>query len=274
MAGVMDVLAVAEELRSAYARKEIVGVPPSGRVPGFDLDAGYAVEAALVRMRRESGHATVGRKVGFANKAVWRALKLETLVWAHMYDDTVQYAGGPLATLSLSSMRAPKIEPEIVFRMKAIVPAGAGAEDVLGAVEWIALGFEIVDGIYGDAQFQPADFLAAYGFHAALVVGEPRPVEPASIPALADALSRFTVRLLCGDQLAAEGGGKNVLRSPALCLAELAAASARRTDATPLSPGEIVSSGSLAEAPFIAAGQTWSVVAQGLDVPALTVYTC
>src|SRR6476661_8651015 len=65
-------------------------------------------------MRRESGHHTAGRKVGYANKAIWRALKLETLVWAHMYDDTVHYAGGTQAELRLPYYRSPKIEPEIV----------------------------------------------------------------------------------------------------------------------------------------------------------------
>ena len=51
-------------------------------------------------MRRAAGHMTVGIKVGYANKAMWRVLKLDTLVWAHMYDDTVQYAPGNEATLS------------------------------------------------------------------------------------------------------------------------------------------------------------------------------
>ena len=66
--------------------------PPSARDAGFDLAAAYAVEAELVRLRRAAGRTTVGRKVGYANKAVWRVLKLDTLVWAHMYDDTVRYA--------------------------------------------------------------------------------------------------------------------------------------------------------------------------------------
>ncbi len=43
-------------------------------------------------MRRAAGRKTVGVKVGYANKAMWRVLKLDTLVWAHMYDDTVRYA--------------------------------------------------------------------------------------------------------------------------------------------------------------------------------------
>ena len=36
-------------------------------------------------MRRMHSGRTVGRKVGYANKALWRAFKLDPLVWAHMY---------------------------------------------------------------------------------------------------------------------------------------------------------------------------------------------
>ena len=46
----------------------------------------------MKRRRVAAGHRVVGVKVGYANKAVWRVLKLETLVWASMYDDTVRFA--------------------------------------------------------------------------------------------------------------------------------------------------------------------------------------
>src|SRR2546423_4637015 len=110
-----DATAAATRLRDAYATRQSAPTP-SSEDPGFDLATAYAVERELVRMRRASGHRTVGRKVGFANKAVWRALKLETLVWAHMYDDTVHDAANGTATLSIARMYAPKIEPEIVFK--------------------------------------------------------------------------------------------------------------------------------------------------------------
>jgi 2-keto-4-pentenoate hydratase len=182
---VIDVHALALQLTSAYAERRTLSSPPSSR-DGLDLSTAYAVERDLVLMRRSEGHETVGVKVGFANKAMWRVLKLETLVWAHMYDDTVRYADANVAMLSLAHMISPKIEPEIVFKLKA--PPGAGiteAAAALEAVEWLALGFEIIDCPYADWKFQPADFVAAYGLHAALIVGEPRPVTTASIPELA-----------------------------------------------------------------------------------------
>src|SRR3954464_12348494 len=142
-----DPKALAQELTDAYATKTIVPAP-SSRDGGIDLDTAYAVEAEIARGRRAAGHQTVGWKVGFANKAMWRALKLETLVWAHMYDDTVRYAERNAATVPVANMFAPKIEPEIFFKLKTAIPAASDPAAVLGAVDWIALGFEIIDSVY------------------------------------------------------------------------------------------------------------------------------
>src|SRR3984893_18041336 len=108
-----EVEALAREFMSAYETGQIIAVPPSAR-PGFDLNAAYEVETLLKQFREAAGHKAVGRKVGYANKAMWRVLKLETLVWASMYDDTVHYAKGNHAELALAHYRSPKIEPEIV----------------------------------------------------------------------------------------------------------------------------------------------------------------
>lgn len=264
---------LARELMAAYAERQTRVVPPSARDAQFDLASAYAVEAELVRRRRASGHTAVGRKVGFANKAMWRVLKLETLVWASMYDDTVRYAPGNTSSISLAAMVSPKIEPEIVFKMKTAVTGGLDAAEVLNGVEWVALGFEIIDCVFADWKFQPADFVAAFGLHAALIVGEPQRVEPHLIPALVEQLARFKVQLLKDGALVEEGSGRNSLRSPALCLGELASAIGRQSGAEPLAAGELVSSGTLTESQPIAAGETWTATVDGLDVPSLTLRT-
>jgi 2-oxo-3-hexenedioate decarboxylase len=259
-------------LIGAYKNRQILSSPLSARDPAFDLSSAYAVEAELARIRRSAGRAAVGRKVGYANKAVWRALKLETLVWAHMYDDTVRFADGNAAALDTGRMYSPKIEPEIVFKLgSGIGDQGAGDAGVaLGAVEWIALGFEIIDCPFADWKFQPSDFVAAFGLHAALLVGQPLWVEPAQMPALIDQLAQFKVRLSKNGDVVAEGSGKNSLRSPALCLGELGAAISRRMPAEPLTAGEIVSSGTLTESQPIAAGESWAAVVEGIALPSLT----
>ncbi len=268
-----DPKALARELMAAYADCQTIAAPTT-RDAGFDLPMAYAVESELARLRRAGGRTTVGRKVGFANKAMWRVLKLDTLTWAHMYDDTVHYAADGAATLSLGRMCAPKIEPEIVFKLKK--PLASDTLDppaVLDAIEWLALGFEIIDCVFPDWKFQPADFVAAFGFHAALVVGEPRAVEPAASAALVEELARFTLRLLKNGELVEEGSGKNSLRSPALCVGELAAALLRQPGAEPLAAGELISSGTLTTGQPIEAGETWSAEVEGIALAALVLRT-
>ena len=262
---------LARELLAAHAGGVIVPATPSSRDPGFDMAAAQHVEREISRLRKAEGRSTVGRKVGFANKAMWRILKLDTLAWAHMYDDTVTYASNNRATFALEGRIAPRIEPEIVFKLRApMAGRSADAAAILGAVEWLALGFEINDCVFPNWEFQPADFVAALGLHLALVIGEPRPIAPDAVPVLAEQLQKFKLTLSRNGEAIDEGSGKASLRSPALCLGELAGAAARQPDAEPLAAGEIVSTGTLTTPQAVAAGEQWRADVEGLDLPALT----
>jgi 2-keto-4-pentenoate hydratase len=262
--------ALARELLSASDSGKMVEPPPSAR-PGFDLNTAYEVEGILKRWREAAGHKPVGRKVGYANKAMWRVLKLETLVWGHMYDDTLHQTEGNSGTLSLSHPRSLKIEPEIVFGLKQPLTGDASdAASALAACEWLALGFEIIDCPYPEWKFQPGDFVASFGLHAALVVGERMQVRPEIIAQLVEQLPRFKVKIFKAGELIEEGSGKNSLKSPALCLAELGAAIARRFPSEPLSTGEVVSSGTLTAGHLTTAGDEWKVEVDGLALRALT----
>jgi 2-keto-4-pentenoate hydratase len=265
-----NIAALAREMLDAYATGKTIPVPPSAREGGLDLDAGYAVEAELARLRKAAGHETVGRKIGIANRAVWRTLNLKTLVWANMYDDTVHHARNGRGSISLARMRAPKIEPEIVVRLKA-VPASADPAAAVEAIEWMAFAFEIVDCPYPDWKFQGGDFMASLGLHAALLVGEPRQVRREDAGRLVEQLGSFTVRLSRSGEVVQEGGGKNVLENPALCLAEFVSALPGQKFTEPLRAGELISTGSLTAAPPVSAGEQWRVEAEGLDVAPLAV---
>jgi 2-keto-4-pentenoate hydratase len=269
-----DPKALAQELMSAYAHNQIITAPPSARDPDFNLVSAYEVETQLAQLRRADGRMTVGRKVGYANKALWRVLKLETLVWAHMYDDTVRFAPANKASLSVGQMCSPKIEPEIVFKLKHPLRGGiTEPATVLEAVEWLALGFEIIDCVFAGWKYKPSDFVAAFGLHAALIVGQPRTIGAEQIPALADQLSRFKIHLSRDRQIVDEGSGRNSLRSPALCLGELATAIDRQSGAEPLEVGELISSGTLTDSHPITANQTWAAVLEGIELPNLVLHT-
>jgi 2-oxo-3-hexenedioate decarboxylase len=155
---------ITRELFSAHESGQMVESLPSSR-PDFDLAAAYEVEGKLKHLREAAGHKAVGRKVGYANKAMWRVLKLETLVWAHMYEDTVHFATGNSATLALPNSRSLKIEPEIVFGLKEpIKNEELHAAAALMSTDWIALGFEIIDCPFPAWKFQSSDFVASSVF--------------------------------------------------------------------------------------------------------------
>ncbi|MGC1372189.1 MAG: hypothetical protein WA824_08630 [Candidatus Sulfotelmatobacter sp.] len=259
---------IARELLSAHERGRMVDAFSSR--PGFNLDLAYEVEAKLKQAREAAGHKAAGRKVGYANKAMLRVLKLETLVWAHMYDDTVHNAQNNSASLAIPKSRSLKIEPEIVFGLNGPITQDLGAAGALAATDWIALGFEIIDCPYPNWKFQPSDFIASFGLHAALVIGEKQKISPDLIPKLVEELPKFKLRMLKGREVVEEGSGENSLKSPALCLAELGAAITRRFPAEPLSEGEIVSSGTLTAGHLTAAGDSWTAEVEGISLPSLT----
>ncbi|HXD17082.1 MAG TPA: hypothetical protein VN654_08695 [Vicinamibacterales bacterium] len=264
----IDPAAVAQELIDAYEAGDLLPQTLSSR-EGFDLATAYAVEAELARRRKESGRTVVGRKVAFGNQAVLDKLKLKTVAWGSIYDDTVHQAGAADAT-PVPFTYAPKLEPEIVFKLKSPVTGDpADPVAILQSVEWLSLGYEIVDCPFPEWQFQPQDLVAAFGFHAGLVLGSPTVVTGANVASLAAQLADFKLKLFKDDNFVEEGGGKNVFRSPALCLGALATALSRESWAEPLRAGELISTGSLTTPMLIAPGETWRAEPEGLDVAPL-----
>jgi 2-oxo-3-hexenedioate decarboxylase len=275
----MDSKELAQEIFTAWGLGRMIADPPSARPGEIDLNTAYGVESEFARLRAEHGRVPVGRKVAFANHAIWQKLNLKTLVWANMYDDTVHYAGEGETTFSLQGCRSPKIEPELVIKLKRPVTPSAGAgpdgavseTSVLEAAEWIAIGFEIIDCPFPGWSFKPIDLVAAWGLHTALIVGAPFAIDLAAIPALVEDLPRFTVKLLKDGAVVEQGSGKNSLHSPARCVAELAQAVAHQRGARALAAGELISTGSLTNAQPVGAGEKWRVEVEGLPVTNLAV---
>src|SRR5260370_31040897 len=102
--------ALAKELLSAFETGQMVDVPPSQR-PGFDLNMAYEVETMLKRSREASGHRAVGRKVGYANKAMWRGFKIATFVCVRPYHDTLAFTDNKSLLLSIAVPRSPQVSP-------------------------------------------------------------------------------------------------------------------------------------------------------------------
>jgi len=243
----------------------------TARDPNFDLDAAYQVAAELMRIRRSRGGRPVGRKIGFTNRSIWALYGVDAPMWAHVYDDTVSYAQGGTAEVSLAGTVSPRMEPEIVFKLRAPIPVGCNdAEQLLRSAAWYAHGVEIVHSHF-DWKFKLADAAADWACHAHLVIGEPQAIREEDIAALARALPGIRAALLKGGVRQIEGIGANVLGSPAYALGFLADLLAKQTFMQPLAAGEVVSTGTISDALPVRPGETWSTEITGLPLQNLTI---
>src|SRR5574340_1245645 len=232
--------------------------PIAAATPGFDVDAAYQVLREIESRRIAQGWRPIGRKIGFTNRTIWPRYGVYQPMGARGWAHTVQYARAGGATQLLTGLVQPRIEPEIVFKLASAVAQGADARGVLAATEWIAAGFEIVQSHFPDWKFTAADCTAAFGLHAALIVGEPYPIDAANRDAIADLLPVFRATLRKGGVVVDTGVGANVLDSPALAVAHLASVLAQHPEHPPLEAGEIVTTGTITDAWPVSPGETWS----------------
>ncbi len=261
----------ARQLLDAYDRGMVIS-SPSGRVAQFDWPAAYEVAAEMVEIRRARGEQPVGRKIGFTNRNIWPQYGATSPIWAHVYDSTVIYAKNNRATVSLRGSVAPRIEPEIAFKLSA--PVAAGCKDpaqILQGVEWLAPSFEIVDCHFLSWKFKSADSAADQSFHWRLLIGNPYVINLADRARLAAQIRDCSVALSCNGDIRDRGVGSNALGHPALALAFLADILATQPRFAPLAAGEVITTGTLTAALPIEPGETWTSEISGLPVAPLTV---
>ncbi|WP_299391650.1 2-keto-4-pentenoate hydratase [Pelagibius sp.] len=261
---------IADRLIAAYD-DAVTLAPITAARPAFSVDEGYAVLEEIEARRRAAGWRPLGRKIGFTNRTLWDRYGVWQPMWAHVWDRTVHGAEQGRASLALRPFVQPRLEPEVVFKLKAPVPVSDDPVAVLESVEWIAAGFEIVQSHFPDWRFTAADCTAAFGLHGALVVGTPLSVTDANRTALAETLPVFTASLSRGDNLVERGRGANVLDSPALALVHLARVLSGQPQFPPLAAGEIVTTGTLTDAWPVEPGETWSSDYGELGLEGLTV---
>lgn len=152
-------------------------------------------------------------------------------------------------------------------------PGDVPVAELAACVEWAALGFEVVDSHLPGWRMSAAEAVADFGVHAALVVGAPWQVGASDPRAVAAALEEVRVTFYRGEEVFAEGVGRNALGSPLLALGFLAKVIASQPWAAPLAAGEIVTTGTLTPLPDLRPGERWRVVASGAPLPALELET-
>ena len=244
--------------------------PFSDRHPGFDLAAAYRVAARVHERRMARGERPVGRKIGFTNRRIWDEYGVYAPIWGHVYDTTVHELAAVSVGFPLAGLAEPRIEPEIIVGMSAAPHAAMDDTELLGCIEWVAHGFELVQSIFSGWVFAAADTVAAYGLHGALLVGQRVPVAPD--PARwKTTLPTFGIELSCDGASMEKGAGSHVLDGPVAALRHLVGVLEASPDQKPLGAGEIVTTGTLTRALPVQAGQMWSTRLDGIDLPGATV---
>ena len=266
-----DVAAIATRLIKAYdSATQIAQITDTD--PTFDVAAGYEVLREIENRRRiAQGWQMVGRKIGFTNTTIWSRYGVYQPMWAHVWTHSTHHAKDGKAKLGLKAFVQPRIEPEVVFRLKSELPSTSDPLEILRHVEWIAPGFEIVQSHFPDWKFTAADCTAAFGLHGALIVGTPVAITDRNRNALAAALPTFQLTLRKARVVIDRGVGANVLGSPTLALAHLVRVLSTQPQFPSLAPGEIVTTGTITDAWPVAPGETWASDYGTLGIGGVTV---
>ena len=268
-----DENAQARKAIAADAFAALVGtwqIPPfSSRPGGLSVDDAYRVTPRVRQLCEAGGAKAIGRKIGFTNRTIWPEYGVYAPIWGYVFDRSLHDLAA-LDTLPLASFSEPRIEPEIVFGLSAAPSALMDETALSSCIEWIALGFEIVQSIFPGWKFSAADTIAANGMHGALLIGPRHPFVPRAAE-WQRTLPVFQIELNCDGRLIDRGHAENVLGGPLSALRHLVGLLASDALNPPLAAGEIISTGTLTRAMPVAAGEVWSAAPTGIALDEIRV---
>ena len=136
-----DATAAASALFKAEQDRQQIGLLSLG-YPDMDMDDAYAVQAALVEMKRAAGRKVIGWKIGLTSKAMQYALGIDIPDSGVLFDD-MEFANG--STVAAGHFIQPRIEAEIAFKLHSSLKGSVNREDVIAATEFVAPSIEILD---------------------------------------------------------------------------------------------------------------------------------
>lgn len=268
---VIDISAIAAAVIAA--RDTSIQIAPfSSSVAGFGLADAYRVTPKVRQLREATGERVVGRKIGFTNRTIWDEFGVHAPIWGYVYDRTLGDLRMMGEGFSLARLSEPLIEPEIIFQLSAAPDPDMDERDLLSCIAWVSHGFEIVQSIYPGWKFAPADTVAAFGLHGALLIGERHPLD-GSADAWLERLHNFEITLACGDTVVG-GHSRNVLDGPLSALRHLVEVLAKDSVNPPLAPGEIITTGTLTRALPIKSGETWTTKLSGVPLSGASIRFC
>lgn len=220
------------EAAQAYRRP---CAPVRDLLPAGDVDAAYAVQAALIAHRTAGGARAVGRKIGLTSPKVQAQLGVSQSDFGVLLDDMVCAQD---RLVDITRLIQPKIEAELAFILATDLDQDPVSEDdVAAAIAHVVAALEIVDSRIAGWDISILDTVADNASCGLFVLGDQQ-VPPASIDVTA---VQMTLRRDGG--IVSAGTGADCLGSPLAAVAWLARTVRRY--GFPLRAGEVVLSGAL-----------------------------
>jgi 2-keto-4-pentenoate hydratase len=252
-----------EQLLQHHDLARVWGLPP-GAVGGPDSAAAYQKALAVRQLRQQRGEIPKGYKIGFTNRTLWQRYEVFGPMWGTVWHTGLGFGdaaerGHAQGQIDLTATCQPRLEPEIVFGMKATPPPDATLQQLFEALDWLAPGFEVVQSHCLDWKFTATDTMADSGLHARLLVGQRLAVKSlaADAQALHELLAQARVTLFKNAQVVEQGSGAHVLDSPLNALHHFLAELRQCPGAVDLQAGDVITTGTWTDAWPLLAGEHW-----------------
>jgi 2-oxo-3-hexenedioate decarboxylase len=223
-----------------------------------DVAAAYQDALAVRTLRIARGEKPAGYKIGFTNRTIWERYRVFAPIWGTVWDTTVQHGDGR-GSISLAGLCQPRLEPEVVFGVRATPPIDPSLEQLFACIDWLATGFEIVQSHCANWRFTAAQTVSDGGLHGRLLVGPPTPVRQAATngAALDQRLAAAGVQLFRDGERVDQGHGHNVLDGPLHALRHFVREMQSCPGAPSLREGDVVTTGTWTDAWPLEPGQRW-----------------
>ena len=223
-------------------------------LPTGDVDAAYAVQAALIAHRTAGGARAVGRKIGLTSPKVQAQLGVSQPDFGVLLDDMACAQDQPV---DFTRLIQPKIEAELAFILATDLDQASVSEaDVAAATAHVVAALEIVDSRIAGWDISILDTVADNASCGLFVLGDQQ-VPPADIDVTA---VQMTLRR--DGEIASAGTGADCLGSPLAAVAWLARTVRRY--GFPLCAGEVVLSGALGPMVNVEPGSRYTAAISGV----------
>ena len=110
--------------------------------PDMNIEDGYAVQAAWMKLKEAEGRRVIGRKVGLTSRAMQEAMNIDEPDFGTLLDDMLFENG---ATIPAADFIDPRVEVEITFVLKHdLFGDDLTVKDVLDATDYVVPSLELI----------------------------------------------------------------------------------------------------------------------------------